>query len=58
MKYKDEMEARDCRSLQTIADMFPRIQQSVSATTHNAYEDCIRQIGYITDLTQYLAKQD
>ena len=26
--------------------------------THNAYEDCIRQIGYITDVTQYLAEQE
>lgn len=51
-------EIRNCRSLQTIGDMFPRLVQSVSATTHNAYEDCIRQIRYITDVTQYLAKQE
>ena len=51
-------EVRDCRSLRTICDMFPRLMQSVFVTTHNAYEDCIRQIGYITDVTQYLAKQD
>ena len=51
-------EVRDCRSLRTIGEMFPRLQQKVYATTHNAYEDCIRQIGYITDVTQYLAEQD
>ena len=51
-------EVRDCRTLQTIGDMFPRLQQTVSEATHNAYEDCIRQIGHITDVTQYLAKQD
>lgn len=51
-------EVRDCRSLRTIAEMFPRLQQKVYAATHNAYEDCIRQIGYITDVTQYLAEQE
>lgn len=51
-------EVRDCRSLRTIGEMFPRLQQKVYAATHNAYEDCIRQIGYITDVTQYLAEQD
>ena len=51
-------EVRDCRSLRTIAEIFPRLQQSVFATTHNAYEDCIRQISYITDVTQYLAERD
>lgn len=51
-------EVRDCRSMRTMAEMFPRLQQTVYATTHNAYEDCLRQIGYITDVTQYLAEQD
>lgn len=51
-------EVRDCRSLRTIGEMFPRLQQKVYVTTHNAYEDCIRQIGYITDVTQYLAEQE
>lgn len=54
----DFFEVRDCRSLRTIGEMFPRLQQTVYATTHNAYEDCLRQIGYITDVTQYLAEQD
>nr|DAT00631.1 MAG TPA: 3' exoribonuclease [Caudoviricetes sp.] len=51
-------EAHDCRSMRTIGEMFPRLRQKVYAVTHNAYEDCIRQIGYITDVTQYLAEQD
>ena len=51
-------EVRDCRSLRTISDMFPKLLRSVSAVTHNAYEDCIRQIEYITNVTKYLAEQE
>lgn len=51
-------EIRDCRSMRTMVEMFPRLQQAAYAVTHNAHEDCIRQIGYITDVTRYLAEQD
>ena len=51
-------EVRDCRALKTIGEIFPLLQQNTASVTHNAYEDCIRQIEYITNVTQYLAEQD
>lgn len=51
-------EVRDCRALKTISEIFPLLQQNTVSVTHNAYEDCIRQIGYITDITRYLTEQD
>lgn len=48
MKYKDEIEVM----------FWNGMNRDGAAATHNAYEDCIRQIGYITDVTQYLAEQE
>lgn len=49
-------ETRDCRALRDIGDMYPNLIRinSLPEATHNAYEDCIRQIGYVTEVTQYI----
>lgn len=46
-------EVRDIRTLRQIRNIFPELNAEEVAS-HNAYEDCIRQIKYITDVTQAL----
>lgn len=49
-------ETRDCRALRDIGDLYPDLirDKSIQPATHNAYEDCVRQIKYITEVTQYI----
>lgn len=49
-------ETRDCRALRDIGDLYADLMRdkSIQAATHNAYEDCVRQIKYITEVTRYI----
>lgn len=49
-------EVRDARSVRQIASMYAAVNQDTGKGTHNAWEDCIRQIKWITNLTAALEK--
>lgn len=47
-------EVRDVRAVRQISSMYSAISQDKGNGTHNAWEDCIRQIKWITNLTSAL----
>lgn len=47
-------EVRDVRAIRQISSMYSAISQDKSKGTHNAWEDCIRQIKWVTNLTSAL----